>query len=381
MGVSSRETAGRVSGAPQQGALTREAAEAHRRWVRGGRQGTGRLDVVGGDASEQRLDALDIPGARLHRVNLWHATLEYSTCDEAVFVDCNLRGANVLAVRFRDATVIGCSFVNTHAMGADFLRAEVRECAFDGAQLDHSRWVQARCRDVSFAGARLGNSQFDRGVFRGCDFRGASWRPETMLPVATTAEAVFEDCDFRGAYLTGVDLSGATFRGCRFAGAYGIPAAAENLTLIDCELPGGALPANDGADALIEYLATRSNWPVTFTETGDARFPYQAVHEGTTFVRHAAPTAHARYETVDEGRTWRVRINEFPESASLYTLFIDGDPVEELTDWPTTWQRPTTNTRPASAARANTDDAHEQHTHDRELDHFETTKRIPPSDI
>ena len=62
-----------------------------------------------------------------------------------------------------------------------------------------------------------------------------------------------------------------------------------------------------------------SRRPVIFRETGDARHPFVATCDG---------------------KTWTVRINEFPAEPSLYTLIVDGEEVEELIEWPEAWTRP-----------------------------------------
>lgn len=46
------------------------------------------------------------------------------------------------------------------------------------------------------------------------------------------------------------------------------------------------------------------------------------------------------YATEVDGTRWTVRLNEFPEEPSLYTLFVDGVVAEELMDWPAVWHRP-----------------------------------------
>ena len=97
---------------------------------------------------------------------------------------------------------------------------------------------------------------------------------------------------------------------------------------------------------------SRAQHPVTFRETGDARYPFEA--------------------TVD-GVTWTVRINEFPEEPSLYSLMIDGNVVEELMSWPPAW------TRPDQAGAS--DDPHEKAELDREQAHFERTRKIGPSKL
>jgi len=93
---------------------------------------------------------------------------------------------------------------------------------------------------------------------------------------------------------------------------------------------------------------TRARREVLFHETGDARVPFAA--------------------TVD-GERWRVRLNEFPEEPSLYTLIVDGEVVEELMEWPKAWQR-------GAAA-----DAHEQAEYDREIEQLARTRHIKPSKL
>jgi hypothetical protein len=59
--------------------------------------------------------------------------------------------------------------------------------------------------------------------------------------------------------------------------------------------------------------------PIAWEHTGDGEFPYRA--------------------TV-EGRTYTIRVNEFP-AEPLYTLLVEGREVEDLEDWPPAWVRPT----------------------------------------
>ncbi len=75
----------------------------------------------------------------------------------------------------------------------------------------------------------------------------------------------------------------------------------------------GTAPAEQEAPA-----EPRSQQRVNFRSTDDARYAFAA----------------------DVGATrWTVRINEFPEEASLYSLLVDGLVVEELMDWPVAWMR------------------------------------------
>jgi hypothetical protein len=65
------------------------------------------------------------------------------------------------------------------------------------------------------------------------------------------------------------------------------------------------------------------------------------------------------------GELWRIRINEFPEHASLYTLLVNDNPAEELMEWPDAWVRP--------------EDPVEQAEYAREIEHYARTKNIQPS--
>ena len=60
--------------------------------------------------------------------------------------------------------------------------------------------------------------------------------------------------------------------------------------------------------------------PVDWTHTGDAYFPYEA------------PVGEQR---------WTLRMNEWPDYHSIYTLFVDGESVYEFDEWSRAWTRPT----------------------------------------
>jgi hypothetical protein len=60
-------------------------------------------------------------------------------------------------------------------------------------------------------------------------------------------------------------------------------------------------------------------------------------HRAISWRRTAS--AELPYEAEVDGRRWTVRVNDFPAEA-LYTLLVDGTPVEELEAWPAAWRRP-----------------------------------------
>jgi len=54
--------------------------------------------------------------------------------------------------------------------------------------------------------------------------------------------------------------------------------------------------------------------------------------------RRTASAEHP-YEADVDGQRWTVRVNDFP-AEPLYTLLVDGQPVEDLDAWPGAWRRP-----------------------------------------
>ena len=57
---------------------------------------------------------------------------------------------------------------------------------------------------------------------------------------------------------------------------------------------------------------------VDWSRTGDPEFPFEASIAS---------------------RSWRIRINDFPEQP-LFTLLVDGTEVGDIEEWPEPWSRP-----------------------------------------
>lgn len=60
------------------------------------------------------------------------------------------------------------------------------------------------------------------------------------------------------------------------------------------------------------------NRAVVWEATSDPEFPYSGASDGERFL---------------------VRMNDFP-TENLYTVFVNGEPVLELEEWPDNWIRP-----------------------------------------
>lgn len=95
-----------------------------------------------------------------------------------------------------------------------------------------------------------------------------------------------------------------------------------------------------------------------------------------TVVWRATEDARHPYEALVGGQLWRVRINDFPEEPSLYTLFVGEVATDELLSWPSAWSRPESETAEGRLA-----DPVERAEYLLELEHFERTRDLPPSKL
>lgn len=60
---------------------------------------------------------------------------------------------------------------------------------------------------------------------------------------------------------------------------------------------------------------------------------------GTGVVWRRAETAEFPYAAEVAGRSWAIRVNDFP-AEPMYSLYIDGAEIGDFDDWPGCWQRP-----------------------------------------
>ncbi len=51
------------------------------------------------------------------------------------------------------------------------------------------------------------------------------------------------------------------------------------------------------------------------------------------------PDAEFPYEAEVGGVTWRIRVNDWPDNPTVYTLLL-GDRALDFNDWPKGWTRP-----------------------------------------
>lgn len=66
-------------------------------------------------------------------------------------------------------------------------------------------------------------------------------------------------------------------------------------------------------------------------------FPSFSRHK-IAWKKSAPNTSHVAYEAIVENRSWRLRMNDFPDEP-LYTLIVNGVEIIHFNDWPSDWTR------------------------------------------
>jgi uncharacterized protein YjbI with pentapeptide repeats len=242
---------------PSRGAIDRQSLMAHQAWVRNGRRGDGRLDVVGVSAHGLRLGGALCEGAYLERVIFDGALLGGARMTDCELRDVSFLDANCTSLDLTRARIVGGTFARCALALAVLVDATIEGTSFADANLDRSQWRGAVTTGACFDHATFGNSWLDGGCFRGCTFVQADFRRLTAGIRATTAGARFEDCDLRGTRWEDRDLTGATFVRCKLASIVGRPSSVVNVTIEDPDLS----PDGDGS-AIATAADVMERWRV-----------------------------------------------------------------------------------------------------------------------
>ena len=153
---------------PAKGAVDRESLTAHAAWVRAGRKGPGRLDVIGYNARGLRYGGVEFQAAHLERVTFDDALLDAAQMMDADLVDISAREANCTSIKLAGARITGGTFWRAQLALAVMDGAAIDETSFEEAIFDRSTWAGATVTAASFDGAGFANAWLDGGRFRGC---------------------------------------------------------------------------------------------------------------------------------------------------------------------------------------------------------------------
>jgi uncharacterized protein YjbI with pentapeptide repeats len=218
------------------GELSATTVRAHQAWVAAGRSGPGRLELEHVAATEARVGAADLRGARLVDVDLSRAVADGAQLDDAELRDVKFVGAGLDGASFKGARVVGGSFARARMSIAKFHRAVVDGTDFTKSDIERSVWDAARVERATFVGARFGEGAITSAKFAHCDLHDASFAVLVGGTPPSTRGTKFEDCDLRGTDWRGRDVDGATFVRCKLAGAHGAAHGTAGVTVIDCDL-------------------------------------------------------------------------------------------------------------------------------------------------
>jgi len=123
----------------------------------------------------------------------------------AVFVECDLRGAN-----FRGANLTNARLAMSQLDGADFTGARFLHTAIVGCECGSSHDNGTKPVPTIFAGVSMRSVEFDRTQFNYADFRGASFN-NCLFRDVSAKNANFTRCQF-----TNNQINECTFRLCNF---------------------------------------------------------------------------------------------------------------------------------------------------------------------
>jgi uncharacterized protein YjbI with pentapeptide repeats len=236
--------------------LEHAQADAHRDWLRRGRDGDGRLVLAGADLEPARLFGVDLTGTRWERVGAARGEYKFLDLSESDLTDVDFSQSVLSHARFRRARLTRCTVDGSVLQLALFDGAQLDGCSLLRVKTDRSSWRDARVTATRLNLAEFGSSRLDGAHFTDCDLRAAWLRPGRLPgPPGSSAGAVFERCDLRDADLAGADLAGATFAGCLFRGTRGLPSATAGWRVTDADFSAAGDGSDvGGADDLLDQL-------------------------------------------------------------------------------------------------------------------------------
>ncbi|MFH1135206.1 MAG: pentapeptide repeat-containing protein [Pseudomonadota bacterium] len=171
--------------------------------------------------SDCALQGMDLWGAKLRRVDLRRASLDFACLVQADLVDADLSGAVLRHVNLREANLGRVTAVGATMTGSDLRRAVLKEANLTRVDLSGSDLTQASltAADLRFAGLRradLTNADLRWADLAGADFfeadLGAVDVFEGGAQGADLSEANLDDADFQGANLMGADFKNTDLR-------------------------------------------------------------------------------------------------------------------------------------------------------------------------
>jgi uncharacterized protein YjbI with pentapeptide repeats len=166
------------------------------------------------------LNRLDLRGAVLRmksfeRAGLRHSNLENVIGAHAVFIECDLYGANLKGGEF-----IGAKFDRGNLRETVFRKTSLLDCSFRDAFLENADLSTSNLSRADLSNANLFQCELTDAVLHQANLSNANLHSANLqnakLNEADFRKAVLEHANLRGARIDGAIFSGAKFKGCRW---------------------------------------------------------------------------------------------------------------------------------------------------------------------
>jgi uncharacterized protein YjbI with pentapeptide repeats len=203
---------------------------SHERWLKGGRQGSGRIVLEEINLRGITLAAPCLVAAKFVKCDLTDALIRFGDLTDAELIECIWDSALIERSTFNNASIKNCRFVGAALNIAKFIGAHVQEGDWSRTNLDRTDWMNAQAVNVCFQEANFQEARLDKTKFISCDLRGSN------LAAMTPYDAVFEYCDFRNCDLKYLKLKNTVFYKCGFYGCTGAPTMEGQCEVIEPDL-------------------------------------------------------------------------------------------------------------------------------------------------
>ena len=244
LGVADRAPAGALDRVDLSVALA-----AHVAWWQRGREGQGRIDVVGVRCADTEAAGRPWHGARFVRGDFSRTNLTLTFFTAGELDRCRFHGAQLEMASFEGARLVDCVFDRSWAICTLFDGATLEGGSFVDAVPARTTWFGATARRVDFRRANIEYAALERARFNDCDFRDCD------LSNARFDGSVLEGCDLRGANLEGARVRAGAFVRCALHGVRGRPSLSAESRFVEADLS----PAADGSERVTD-AELRRRW-------------------------------------------------------------------------------------------------------------------------
>lgn len=202
----------------------------HQRWLKAGRQGSGRIVLEEINLRGASLAAPELVAAKFLKCDLTDVLIRFGDLTDAEVVECIWEKALLESSTFNTALIKDCQFVGATLTLADFVGTHLQGGNWGQTNLDRTDWTNAQAISVCFQEANFQGARLHNAKFVGCNLQ------KVNIANMIAYEAIFEHCDFRYTNFNSLKLKNTIFYKCGFYGCTGTPTIEENCEIIAPDL-------------------------------------------------------------------------------------------------------------------------------------------------